>query len=64
MTTGPRTPRKSFRYSAELAVFRHRALLVSVNRSAAEWSLYEATRYAWRFNIRKAKQAEFILAAM
>ena len=32
------------RYSAEPAVFEHKALLISVNRSAAETSLYEATR--------------------
>lgn len=34
------------RYCAEPAVFRHKALLISVSRSAAETSLYEATRYA------------------
>src|SRR6266540_2604484 len=31
------------RYSAEPAVFRHKALLISVNRSAAERSLYDAS---------------------
>jgi hypothetical protein len=34
------------RYAAEPAVFEDKALLISVNRSAAERSLYEATRYA------------------
>jgi hypothetical protein len=38
------------RYSAEAAVFHHRALLISVNRSATEVSLYEATRYAWKIS--------------
>jgi len=52
------------RYSAEPAVFRHRALLISVNRSAEERSLYDATRYAWKIDKRKAKQAEVILATM
>jgi uncharacterized protein len=52
------------RYSAELAVFHHKALLISVNRSAAETSLYEATRYAWKINRRKARQAEVILATL
>jgi hypothetical protein len=52
------------RYSAEPAVFRHRALLISVNRSAAERSLYDATRFAWKINIRKAKQAQVICATM
>ena len=50
------------RYSAEPAVFRHKALLISVNRSAAETSLYEATRYAWKISRAKAMQAEVILA--
>jgi hypothetical protein len=50
------------RYSAEPVVFHHRALLISVNRSATETSLYEATRYAWKISKSKAKRAEVILA--
>jgi hypothetical protein len=51
-------------YCAEPAVFppRFRALLISVNRSAAEKSLYEATRYAWKLNRSRAQQAQVILA--
>src|SRR5690606_33969678 len=52
------------RYAAEPAVFKHRALLISVNRSAAETSLYEATRYAWKVNPSKAKRAEVILPTL
>ena len=36
------------KYTAETANFQHKALLISVNRSATERSLYDATRYAWR----------------
>jgi len=36
------------RYCAEPATFHHKALLISVNQSALETSLYEATRYAWK----------------
>jgi hypothetical protein len=50
------------RYSAPPATFLHKALLISVNRSAAETSLYEATRYAWKLSRTKAIQAEVILA--
>jgi hypothetical protein len=52
------------RYCAEPAVFPpgFKALLISVNRSATETSLYEATRYAWKISKSKAKQAEVILA--
>ncbi len=52
------------RYCAEPAVFKHRALLISINRSAAETSLYEATRYAWKVSKSKVKQAEVILATL
>ncbi len=52
------------RYSAEPAIFRHKAILISVNRSAAETSLYEATRYAWKISKSKAKQAEVILPTL
>lgn len=52
------------RYSAETARFEHKALLISVNRSALDSSLYEATRYAWRLNSKKASQAEVVLATV
>ncbi|MGR0279611.1 LEM-3-like GIY-YIG domain-containing protein [Marinomonas dokdonensis] len=52
------------RYSAETARFQHKALLISVNRSALESSLYEATRYAWRLSKQKASQAEVVLATV
>lgn len=51
------------RYAAETAVFEHRALLISINRSADERSsLYDATRFAWKIDPRKAAQAEVVLA--
>ena len=52
------------RYSAEPAVFKHNALLISVNRSAAERSLYDATRYAWKIDRSRANQAHVILATV
>jgi len=50
------------RYRAEEVKFQHKALLICVNRSATEMSLYEATRYAWKINKHRAKEAEVILA--
>ena len=50
------------RYCAEPAVFQHRALLISVNQSASETSLYEATRYAWKISKTKVEKAEVVLA--
>ncbi len=49
------------RYCAIPAVFEHKALLISVNRSAVESSLYEATRFAWRINRKKAELADIVL---
>jgi hypothetical protein len=50
------------RYCAEPAVFHHKALLISVNRSATDASLYDATRFAWKIAKDKASKAEVILA--
>ena len=50
------------RYSAEPAIFRHKAILINVNRTATETSLYEATRFAWKIDIAKAERAEVVLA--
>ena len=50
-------------YSAPVADFsRHKVLMISVNRTATTQELYEATRFAWKINIKKAQQAEVILA--
>jgi hypothetical protein len=52
-------------YEAKPANFRHhKALLIRVNRTASEQPLYEATRYAWKINKTRAKQAEVVLATL
>jgi hypothetical protein len=48
-------------YDAEPAEFHHKALLINVNRSAADTSLYEATRYSWKIKMSRAQQAQVIL---
>lgn len=52
------------RYAAEPADFKHKAILISVNRTATETSLYEATRYSWKINQQKAMKAEVVLATL
>ncbi len=53
------------RYAAEEADFdSQKALLINVNRSSEDQSLYEATRYAWRLDSRKAARAEFVMATV
>jgi len=51
-------------YSAEPAVFQHKAVLISVNKTATGFSLYEVVRFAWKMNMRKAKEAELVLATV
>lgn len=50
------------KYAADPAVFKHKALLININRTAAERSTYEATRFAWKISRKRAKEAEVILA--
>ena len=50
------------KYQAVPAEFKHRAIIINVNRSATETSLYEATRYAWKIDAKKARRAEIVVA--
>lgn len=50
------------KYQAEPANLQHRAIIINVNRSATEASLYEATRFAWKIDIKKASRAEMVIA--
>ncbi|CAA0109950.1 LEM-3-like GIY-YIG domain-containing protein [Zhongshania aliphaticivorans] len=52
------------RYAAETVVFTHKALMININRSALDSSVYEAMRFAWRINLAKAKKAEIVLAVV
>lgn len=49
------------RYEAKDAEFEHRLILISVHRTAADVSLYDATRFAWRVDPRRATNAQFAL---
>lgn len=50
----------------EVAEFRHRVLLININRQFREGAsldeLYEATRFAWKISKSRAEKAEIILA--
>ncbi|MEK6746128.1 MAG: hypothetical protein AABY33_03765 [Pseudomonadota bacterium] len=51
------------RYQAEEIVFHHKVLMINIGRSATEKeSIYEAVRYAWKIDPKKARQAELVLA--
>lgn len=49
------------KYRLEPAEFHHRALLVSINLTSTEQSLYDASRFAWKLG-GKREQAEIVLA--
>lgn len=51
-------------YKAEEAEFKHKALLININRSATERGIYEAVRYAWKLDPKKAQKAEIVLAVL
>jgi uncharacterized protein len=51
------------RYEAPEAVFKHKALLISINQSLTErGSIYEAVRYEWVLDPNRAERAEIVLA--
>jgi uncharacterized protein len=51
------------RYEAPSAVFTHKAVLISINRSVTERdSVYAAVRYAWKLDPKKARAADIVLA--
>jgi hypothetical protein len=51
------------RYEAKEATFAHKAVIISINRSATESeSIYAAVRYAWKIDPKKAATADVVLA--
>ena len=49
-------------YEAQEAVFRHRVILINVNKTGDEEELYDAVRYSWKISPEKAQKAEYVLA--
>ncbi len=52
------------RYAAKPADFQHKVLMISVNRSAIAPDFYKAVHCAWRLDVKKAANAEVILATV
>lgn len=51
-------------YKTETIDIKHKALIISVNKSAADRDVYDAVRFAWRLNKSEAENAEIILATV
>ncbi len=52
------------RYAAEEAVFQHRCLMITINRSVSERELYSATRCAWKVSKKKIVEVEYVLSVI
>ncbi|MDC7227907.1 MAG: hypothetical protein PQJ61_14165 [Spirochaetales bacterium] len=52
------------RYAAEEAVFCHKCLMITVNRSFSERGIYDATRFAWKISKTKVKSVELVLSVI
>lgn len=50
------------RYAAQTAEITHRALLITVNQSIEDRSMYDAVRFAWKLDANKARGAELVMA--
>ena len=51
------------KYEAKEAIFAHKAVVININRTVTERSnVYEAVRYAWKIDPKKASKAEIVLA--
>ncbi|GMN89055.1 hypothetical protein fsci_05410 [Francisella sciaenopsi] len=52
------------RYSAEsLDVKETKLLVITINRTILEKDIYDAVRFAWKVDVKRAKKAEYVLAA-
>ncbi|MDW7661694.1 MAG: hypothetical protein SCL54_09785 [Bacillota bacterium] len=50
------------KYKSEEIEFRHKVIMINVNKSKIERKLYDAVRHSWKLNVNKAKNAEYALA--
>nr|VXZ82343.1 Uncharacterised protein [Klebsiella pneumoniae] len=51
-------------YQPETVEFKHKALMISVNRSSKDVDLYDAVRFSWRVSLERASKAEVIPATV
>ena len=51
-------------YEAKDIELQHNVLMITINRSAANESVYEAVRYAWKLDPKNARKVEFVFAVV
>ncbi len=52
------------KYAAEEAVFKHKVLIITINKTAFDRGVYNATRYAWKISKTKIREVEYVLAVI
>jgi len=52
------------KYASQEAEFKHKVLMIVINKSNTQKSMYNATRFAWKVDKEKAEQAEYVLAVV
>ncbi|MEE9433620.1 MAG: hypothetical protein V3V15_05230 [Sphingorhabdus sp.] len=51
-------------YEAKELELQHNVVMITINRSSADDSVYEAVRYAWKLNHKRAEKACYVLAVV
>lgn len=49
-------------YEAPEAVFKHKLVLINVNKYSEDQDLYDQVRFAWKISANKARQCDYVLA--
>lgn len=52
------------KYAAEEASFEDSVLMITINKTISERSIYDATRFAWKIDIKKTKKVDYVLSVM
>jgi hypothetical protein len=52
------------RYEAKEARFEHKAIIININRTAADKGIYDAVRFAWKLDPKRAAKAEIVVAVI
>lgn len=50
------------KYKSEEIDFKHKVIMINVNKSKIDRKLYDAIRHSWKLNVNKAQMAEYALA--
>lgn len=52
------------KYAAETAEFKHKCLMITINKTFADRENYSATRFAWKLSKDKAEKVDYVLSVI